>query len=88
VIFGGRKNCKSLLQKELRNYGIFEDSRIVPSHLCRKWQEPQISRIFTDFFATESAERHRGYGETRRVDIMDNVDWVDVTIADCKMGKI
>jgi hypothetical protein len=22
------------------------------------------------------------------VDIMDNVDWVDVTIVDCKMGKI
>jgi hypothetical protein len=32
--FCGRENCKSLLEKELKIYGIFEDSKIVPLYLC------------------------------------------------------
>gem|GEM_PF-5236986 len=31
VIFAGRENCKSLRKIELKNYGIFKDSRIVQS---------------------------------------------------------
>jgi hypothetical protein len=29
VIFGGRESCKSLYEKELKIYGIFENSKIV-----------------------------------------------------------
>ncbi len=36
VIFWGRESCKSLCVIELKNYGIFEDSRIVQSQYVRK----------------------------------------------------
>jgi hypothetical protein len=40
VIFGERKNCKSLLQKGLKIYGIFKNSKIVQSHLVKKARKP------------------------------------------------
>jgi hypothetical protein len=45
AIFGVRGNCKSLYKSGLKIYGIFEDSRIVLSHLVRyKYAGIQVHR--------------------------------------------
>jgi hypothetical protein len=63
VIFGGRKSCKSLLDRELRIFGIFEDSKIV-----------QLQFVLFGFKASEielreklEARRKRGFWRDLRV---------------------
>jgi hypothetical protein len=53
VIFLGCKNRKSLHEKEFKIFGIFEDSRIVQSDLCRNYithGSIQIYEIFLTGF--------------------------------------
>jgi hypothetical protein len=57
VIFKGRKNCKSLRERELKNYGIFRNSRIVLSHLVRKVERQETIDQRKDVFRRDLRDK-------------------------------